>query len=255
MTPSVCQTSDQTVQNAAADRFPVSGPPKNPKPMALSAVRRLSSSSAAAPKYNKALAPAPKLSSLFTPRRTPKPRSLPPDPGDEPPRRNPRPRPRPRQPWEEEAGALLRRLHEGRYLPGPDFSSAPHVVSPDVVKAAAERFGHDHQVVAKWLSGSDLKKVALFGCPSAERRTVFASKRLRAFFNIKEEKICSSCKLRSSCKFVNQEVIRNDKVILSDTMRIIALFVLDACPQQLQFTDELKASVCKLLKDTINLSS
>jgi hypothetical protein len=54
-----------------------------------------------------------------------------------------------REPWEEEAGALLRRLHQGLYLPGPDLSSAPHAVSPDVVKAAAERFGHDNQVVAK----------------------------------------------------------------------------------------------------------
>jgi hypothetical protein len=52
-------------------------------------------------------------------------------------------------PWEEEAAALLRRLHEGLYLPGPDFSSVPHACSPDVVKAAAERFGHDNQVVAK----------------------------------------------------------------------------------------------------------
>ncbi|TVU22780.1 hypothetical protein EJB05_32498 [Eragrostis curvula] len=213
--------------------------------MALSAARRLSSSSAAA-------APPPKLSSLFAPRRNPKPRPPPPDSIDEPPPRKPRPRPRPL--WEE-AATLLRRLHEGRYLPGPDLSSVPHACSPDVVKAAAERFGHDHQVVAKWLSGSDLKKVALFGCPSVERRTVFASKRLRAFFNIQEEKICSSCKLRSSCKFVNQEVPRHNKVILSDTMRIITLFVLGAFPQELQVTAELKASVCKLLKDTINLSS
>ena len=67
--------------------------------------------------------------------------------------------------------------------------------------------------------------------------------------------ICSNCKLRSSCKFVNQEVARHNKVILSDTMRVISLFVLDACEQQLQVTAELKASVCKLLKDTINLSS
>lgn len=212
--------------------------------MALPAARRLSTSSAAA-----AATLAPKLSSLF---RNLKPRPPRPDPVCETPRRGPRPKPR--QPWEE-AGALLARLHEGKYLPGPDFSSAPHAISPDVVKAAAERFGHDHQSVAKWLSGSDLKKVALFGCPTVERRTVFASKRLRAFFNIKEEKTCSSCKLRSSCKFVNQEVAGYNKVILSDTMRIISLFVLDALPQELQVTAELKAIVCKLLKDTINLSS
>lgn len=41
----------------------------------------------------------------------------------------------------------------------------------------------------RWLSGNDLKKLALFGCPTIERRTVFASKRLRAFFNIQEDKV------------------------------------------------------------------
>ncbi|TKW14051.1 hypothetical protein SEVIR_5G142100v4 [Setaria viridis] len=230
--------------------------------MALHAARRLSSSLSSSSSSATATSAAPKLSSIFrNPKRRPtnlsprflgqEPRSPRPGSGEEPPSR----RPRPRQPWEEEAGALLRRLHEGRYLPGPDFSSAPHAVSPDVVKAAAERFGHDNQVVAKWLSGSDLKKLALFGCPTVERRTVFASKRLRAFFNIQEDKICSSCKLRSSCKFANQEVLRHNKVILSDTMRIISLLVLDACPKELQVTAELKASICKVLKDTINLSS
>ena len=44
-------------------------------------------------------------------------------------------------------------------------------------------------------------------------------------------------------------------MILSDTMRIISLFVLDAFPKELQVTAELKVSICKLLKDTINLSS
>ncbi|GJN06382.1 hypothetical protein PR202_ga24107 [Eleusine coracana subsp. coracana] len=139
--------------------------------MALSAARRLSSSSTAAaggaraPKLSSVSAPrqkpkprplppdsgdkppAPKLSSLFVRRLKPKPRPLPLDSGDEPTPR--KPRPKLRQPWEEEAAALLWRLHEGRYLPGPDLSSAPHVCSPDVVKAAAERFGNDHQVVAK----------------------------------------------------------------------------------------------------------
>ncbi|KAF8663292.1 hypothetical protein HU200_055904 [Digitaria exilis] len=223
--------------------------------MALAAARRLSSTSSAAPvklseifRVPKNRSPPPHPSSPFGYRKTP---SRPAGSGSEPPPR----RPKPREPWEGEAGALLRRLHEGRYLPGPDFSSAPHAISPDAVKAAAERFGNDNQAVAKWLSGSDLKKLALFGCPTVERRTVFASKRLRAFFNIQEDKICSSCKLRSSCKFVNQEVPRHNKVILSDTMRIISLFVLDAFPKELQVTAELKASICKLLKDTISLSS
>jgi hypothetical protein len=111
---------------------------KSPKPMAFHASRRISA------------AAGPKLSSLFAHREVPKPRPpLPPESSNYPPRR--KPRPRPRQPWGEDAAALLRRLHEGRYLPGPDLSMAAHVVSPDAVKTAAERFGNDHQVVAKWV--------------------------------------------------------------------------------------------------------
>ena len=44
----------------------------------------------------------------------------------------------------------------------------------------------------RWLSGSELKKVALFGCPSIERKSVFAAKRLRAFFRIQED-VVSGC--------------------------------------------------------------
>lgn len=117
--------------------FPLSGTQALNPGMAFPASRRLSAAAAA----------APKLSSLFTPRPIPKPRPLPQESGDDPRRR--KPRPRSRHPWGEDAAALLRRLHEGRYLPGPYLPDAPHVVSPDAVKAAAERFGNDHQVVAK----------------------------------------------------------------------------------------------------------
>lgn len=118
---------------------PIPGHETLTEPMALSAARRLSTTASSS---SVADAP-PKLSSLF---QNPKPRPLPVR-GVEEPRRGARPRPR--QPWEEEAGALLLRLHKGRYLPGPDLSSAPHAVSPDAVKTAAEWFGHDHQPVAK----------------------------------------------------------------------------------------------------------
>jgi hypothetical protein len=120
-----------------ADVFPISGT-RALNPMAFHASRRLSA------------AAGPKLSSLFAHREVPKPRPpLPPESSNYSPRR--KPRPRPRQPWGEDAAALLRRLHEGRYLPGPDLSMAAHVVSPDAVKTASERFGNDHQVVAKWV--------------------------------------------------------------------------------------------------------
>jgi hypothetical protein len=99
------------------------------------------------------------------------------------------------------------------------------------------------------LSGSDLKKIALFGCPSLEKKNVFAAKKLRKFFEIQENtvsqfpitfhlissafffhliiqgedynvplvfkfsahpQVCSKCVLKQSCKFVNQSVWKGD---------------------------------------------
>jgi hypothetical protein len=148
----VCRSAGSGEGGSRRRRRGSSVPSARRSPMALSAARRLCSSSATA-----ATLPAQKLSSVFTPRQKPKPRQLPPDSGAKPPapklssifatRQKPKPRPpppdsgndppprkpgpRPRMLWEEEAAALLRRLHEGLYLPGPDYSSVPHACSPD----------------------------------------------------------------------------------------------------------------------------
>lgn len=45
-----------------------------------------------------------------------------------------------------------------------------------------------------------------------------------------------------------------DKVILSDTMRILALWAFDAVPKQLSVPSDFKSSVCKLLEEVLNLS-
>ncbi|XP_020096887.1 uncharacterized protein LOC109716025 [Ananas comosus] len=167
-----------------------------------------------------------------------------------------------------EAASLVRRLREEGYLKEANFEPnfageapmdpseiPPNLYSRHFLKSAAERFGQDHQEIAKWLSGSDLKKVALFGCPSVERKTVFAAKRLRSFFSIQEDTTCHACKLKKSCKFVHQKVARQEKLILPDVMRVLTLFALDAIPRQLFVPLELKLSADKLLKEVINLSS
>ncbi|XP_072998671.1 uncharacterized protein [Typha latifolia] len=97
-----------------------------------------------------------------------------------------------------EAASLVRRLQEEGYVKEASFSRVgqlgqdkipPNSYSRHFLKSAAEKFGQDHQEIAKWLSGSELKKVALFGCPSVERGTIFAAKRLRAFFKIQEDTV------------------------------------------------------------------
>ncbi|KAG0491793.1 hypothetical protein HPP92_004826 [Vanilla planifolia] len=152
-----------------------------------------------------------------------------------------------------EAALLLKRLHDEGYLKTEPGHVPPDYPSRHLIKSAAEKLGQRHQEIAKWLSGSDLKKIALFGCPNVERKVVFAAKRLRSFFSIQEDIICRGCKLKTTCKFVNQRVDKVDRVILADVMRLLTLLAFDAIPQQLSVPLDVKASVYKLLKEAVNL--
>jgi len=57
----------------------------------------------------------------------------------------------------------------------------------------------------RWLSGSDLKKIVLFGCPSLEKRAVFAAKTLRNFFDIHENNVSLSHTTLSLSHFVTHQ--------------------------------------------------
>ncbi|OVA16135.1 hypothetical protein BVC80_8927g16 [Macleaya cordata] len=94
---------------------------------------------------------------------------------------------------------LVNRLYEDGYLKKSNFlppnkldlSCFSSYYSRDFLRFAAEKYGRDHQEIIKSLSDDDLKRIALFGCPSVERRTTFAAKRLRSFFSIQEDILCN----------------------------------------------------------------
>ncbi|XVF18577.1 hypothetical protein REPUB_Repub11eG0034900 [Reevesia pubescens] len=100
------------------------------------------------------------------------------------------------------------------------------------IKYAAYVFGKDYQEIAKWLSGNHLKKVVLFGCPSLDKNSVFAAKRLRKFFKIQENTVCSQCTLKDSCKYANKGIWGTGikSLVLVDVMKVIALYALDQAP-------------------------
>lgn len=137
-----------------------------------------------------------------------------------------------------------------------DFSCFDNSFGRGFIKFAAERFSKDNQEIAKWLSGSDLKNVAIFGCPSLERKSVFAAKRLRKFFQVQEDTVCSKCVLKQSCEFVNQNVWKTNtkKLILKDVLNVITLYATEFVPPQLVVPDEMKASIGRLLNDVVKLS-
>ncbi|GKV37099.1 hypothetical protein SLEP1_g45164 [Rubroshorea leprosula] len=137
-----------------------------------------------------------------------------------------------------------------------DFGYFDSDYGRDYIYHAADKFGKDHQEIAKWLSGSNLKEVALFGCPSLAKRSVFAAKRLRKFFKIEEQTVCRRCVLKDSCKLANKDVWGSSVVSLnlSDVMRVILLYALDKASPQLTVPDKIKDSVTYLLKEVVKLS-
>ncbi|KAK4255930.1 hypothetical protein QN277_008857 [Acacia crassicarpa] len=122
--------------------------------------------------------------------------------------------------------------------------------------SVVQKFGKDKQEISKWLSGSDLKQVAMFGCPSDSKSQVFPSKRLRYYFKIPENTVCSTCVLRDSCKFVNQSVWRtdNNNLDLAVAMKVVCSYALSIVHPQLVVPDKVNSSVNRLLKEVLKLS-
>ncbi|MQM10249.1 hypothetical protein Taro_043136 [Colocasia esculenta] len=160
-----------------------------------------------------------------------------------------------------EMASLIKRLHDEGYLKNNFLQEVDsnrivaNGYARGVLVTAAERFGEDNQEIAKWLSGSSLKKVALCGCPCTERKMVFAAKRLRSFFCIQEDIVCRGCPMKNSCKFVNQNVNREGKLILADVLRVLTACPWDSVPSSLKLQKELNHSVAKSLKEVMSLSA
>ncbi|PPR94293.1 hypothetical protein GOBAR_AA26379 [Gossypium barbadense] len=142
-----------------------------------------------------------------------------------------------------------------------DFGYFENSYGRDFIKFSAYNFGKDHQDIAKgkwsmrimvilhfskefiitWLLGSHLKKVVLFGCASLDKNNVFAGKRLRKFFKIQENTVCSRCMLKDSCEYANKSVwgIGTNSSLLVDVMKVITLYALDLVPAKLTVPDEI----------------
>ncbi|KAK1349805.1 Dysferlin [Heracleum sosnowskyi] len=131
-----------------------------------------------------------------------------------------------------------------------------NVYGHNFLRHAAEEFGCKNQEIAKWLSGSELKKVAIFGCPSLSKKAVFSAKILRTFFKIQENMVCSKCVLKQSCKYANQNVWNSNtkNLYLPAVMNVISHYALDSVHPQLIVSDEIKTVVTRLLKVVVKLS-
>ncbi|CAI9088840.1 OLC1v1023283C1 [Oldenlandia corymbosa var. corymbosa] len=137
-----------------------------------------------------------------------------------------------------------------------DITCFENSYAKDYIRYAAEQFGRDNREIAKWLSGSDLKKVASFGCPSLGKKIVYSAKGLRRFFGIHENTVCNKCILKQSCKFVNLNgwKVDNKYLDLAMVMRVIPQYAMESVPPELVVPEEIKDSVNRLLTEAVNLS-
>ncbi|XP_042026125.1 uncharacterized protein LOC121773361 [Salvia splendens] len=125
----------------------------------------------------------------------------------------------------------------------------------EFLKFAAVKFGEDHQYISRWLSAGDLKKVALFGCPSIGQRTVYDAKHIRAFFKIDEPKVCLACTLKESCKHSNKSNKKHStKLCLDSVMKVLVMYAMESVPQKLIVPEDVRNSVSRLLKEITSLS-
>ncbi|KAL6529791.1 hypothetical protein OROGR_015414 [Orobanche gracilis] len=145
---------------------------------------------------------------------------------------------------------------DANFMPKNEFDVTcfEHSYGREFLKFAAVKYGEDHQEIAKWLSASDLKNVALFGCPSRGRRSVSAAKHMRSFFGIEERKVCQTCPLNESCKFANKKCKNYTQLDLAKVMRVLIMYAMESVPQQLAVPEDVNASVSRLLKEIVNLS-
>ncbi|XP_074319273.1 uncharacterized protein LOC141656322 [Silene latifolia] len=157
---------------------------------------------------------------------------------------------------------LLRHLYDCGYFkdvyisPGNrfDLNCFYQEFAHDYVKNALKSFGNDKKEISKWLLDSDVKSIALFGCPSLNKEYIKAAKYLRSFLKISEESVCSGCVLNDTCKYRNIRKSDISTLRLDSLLRLLRAYSLEEVSPKLKLTDDMKARVSRLIHEVIKLS-
>ncbi|KAK9688746.1 hypothetical protein RND81_09G008100 [Saponaria officinalis] len=156
----------------------------------------------------------------------------------------------------EDMKMLLMHLYDCGYFKDVNFLSGNRFdmscfyeeYAREYVKFALQRFGNDNKDISMWISGSDSKSIALFGCPTVTKGDVFAAKKLRSFFKIKEETVCRKCVLKESCKYANQSSGEgyDTSLRLDSLLRLVRAYSLEEISPRLKLTNDMKACLVDL---------
>lgn len=127
------------------------------------------------------------------------------------------------------------------------------------VRNACLNFGRDRFDIIRSLSREDVKAAVEYGCPSTDRKVVNSGKRLRAYVNLEEGDVCSTCNLRGSCDRAYVKPRQEEGARTVDIMRVLLTYGLDplvgSVENKLHMKKTVKASVRKLLKEVVELSA
>ncbi|KAK6123677.1 hypothetical protein DH2020_042580 [Rehmannia glutinosa] len=111
---------------------------------------------------------------------------------------------------------------------GADNEGVAVYTEMKLVKDACLSFARDRYDIFKSLSTQDIQTVVEKGCPNLFRKSVNSAKRLRAYLELVEGDVCSSCNLRGSCDRAYVMLIDSEAAARTvDVVRILLLYALD----------------------------
>ncbi|XP_038878457.1 zinc finger protein VAR3, chloroplastic [Benincasa hispida] len=129
----------------------------------------------------------------------------------------------------------------------------------NVLKNACISFARDRYDIFKSLSTDDIQTIVKDGCPNLFRKVVNSAKRLRAYVQLDEGDVCSTCNLRGSCDRAYVFLKETEATARTvDIARLLLTYALD--PLVLSGGDKpsgrehVEVSVRKLLSELSELS-
>lgn len=136
---------------------------------------------------------------------------------------------------------------------GTDYSDM------NVLKDACVSFARDRYDIFKSLSTDDIQTIVKDGCPNLFRKVVNSAKRLRAYVQLDEGDVCSTCNLRGSCDrayVILKETEATARTV--DVARLLLTYALDPLVlsggNKPSGREHVEVSVRKLLSELLELS-
>lgn len=141
---------------------------------------------------------------------------------------------------------------------GGSATAADSTMRLNRLKNACLKFARERFDILSSLPKEDIRSIVECGCPNLFRKAVNSAKRLRAFLQLDEGNVCSSCNLRGSCDkaYVIQKEEEGPRTV--DVMRILLNYAINPVNlsggENPSVKENVQESARKLLLQLIELS-